>query len=130
MDEHLELLKKYKFDKQIVKLNKALKGNSVVVYGAGAFFKKIKENYDLSNLNIIGISDLKYQHSDEGNLDMGYKIIPRDKIADYNPDVLLIATLRTFSIYKSFKTHLLKGAKIKIYPLVDKPFFELLKEAF
>ena len=130
MDEHLELLKKYKFDKQIKKLNKSLKGKSIVIYGAGTFFKKIKDNYDISNLNIIGISDLKYTIEQEGQLDMGYKIIPKDKIVEYNPDVILLATLKTFTLYKTFKQDIFKDTKIKIFPLVDKPFFELLKEVF
>ena len=131
MDEHLELLKKYKFEKQLGKLNKKLKNKSILIYGAGIFFKKIKDNYDLSNLNIVGISDKKYTLEQEGQEDLGYKIVPYDKILEFNPDYILIATLNTFNIYQSFNKKIKKeGLKIKLLPLVDKPFFELLKEVF
>ncbi len=131
MDEHLELLKKYKFDKQLKKLDKNLKNKSVLIYGAGIYFKKIKENYDLSNLNIIGISDKKFQLEQEGQEEFGIKIVPYDKIWKLNPDVILIATLNTFNIYKSLKKEINKnGLKIKLLPLVDKPFFDLLAEVF
>ena len=91
MDEHLELLKKYKFDKQLKKLDKNLKNKTVLIYGAGIYFKKIKENYDLSNLNIVGISDKKFQLEQEGQEEFGIKIVPYDKIWELNPDVILIA---------------------------------------
>ena len=131
MDEHLELLKKYKFEKQLNKLNKKLKNKSILIYGAGIFFKKIKENYDLSNLNIIGISDKKYTPEQEGQEELGYKIVPYEKILEFNPDYILIATLNTFNIYQSFNKKIKnEGLKIKLLPLVDKPFFELLKEVF
>ena len=131
MDEHLELLKKYKFEKQLSKLNKKLKNKTILVYGAGIFFKKIKDNYDLSSLNLIGISDKKFQLNQEGQEEFGLKIVPYDKIWELNPDVILIATLNTFNIYKSLKKELKeKVLKCKLMPLVDKPFFDLLAEVF
>ena len=131
MDEHLELLKKYKFEKQLKKLDKKLKDKTVLIYGAGIFFKKIKDNYDLSNLNIIGISDKKFQLNQEGQEEYGIKIVPYDKIWEVNPDVILIATLNTFNIYKSLKQEIKeRKLKIKMLPLVDKPFFDLLAEVF
>lgn len=131
MDEHLELLKKYKFEKQLKKLDKKLKDKTVLIYGAGIFFKKIKDNYDLSNLNIIGISDKKFQLEQEGQEEYGIKIVPYDKIWELNPDVILIATLNTFNIYRSLKKEIKeKKLKNKLLPLVDKPFFDLLAEVF
>ena len=131
MDEHLELLKKYKFEKQLKKLDKKLKDKTVLIYGAGIFFKKIKDNYDLSNLNIIGISDKKFQLEQEGQEEYGIKIVPYDKIWEVNPDVILIATLNTFNIYRSLKKQIkTRNLETKVLPLVDKPFFDLLAEVF
>ena len=48
MDNLLESLEEFKFKKQLVKLNKKLKNKTVVIYGTGRLFQKIKENYDLS----------------------------------------------------------------------------------
>ena len=130
MDNLLESLEDFKFKKQLVKLNKKLKNKTVVIYGTGLLFQKIKENYDLSKLNIIGVSDRKYTTEEEGRESFGYKIIPLEKIVDYKPDYILISTLKFLGIMDDFKNNVFKGTKIKVLPLVDKPFFTLLKEIF
>ena len=130
MNELEEKLKKFNFDKQLKKLNKKMKNKKIVIYGTGLLFQKVLKNYDLSNLNIIGISDRKYVKNDEGKEELGYKIIPIDKIADYNPDYILIATLKFLDILEDFRNNVFKDTKIKISPLVDRPFMELLKEIF
>jgi len=130
MNKHIEILKKYKFEKQLRKLETILRNKSVLIYGAGLFFKTIKEEYDLSKINVIGICDKRYQLNQEGDIDFGYKIIPYEKIIEYKPDYILLATLKTYNIYQSFQTKEIKKAKIKVLPLVEKPFLELLKEAF
>ena len=130
MDNLLESLDEFKFKKQLVKLNKKLKNKTVVIYGTGLLFQKIKENYDLSNLNIIGVSDRKYTTEEEGRESFGYKIIPLEKIVDYKPDYILISTLKFLGIMDDFKNNVFKGTKIKVLPLVDKPFLTLLKEIF
>jgi len=126
MDGHLELLKKYKFEKQLNKLNKKLKNKTVLFYGAGSFFKKIQDNYDLSKLNVVGISDGKYPPNRFNEEEYGYKIVPFSKINEINPDCILISTLNAFDIYIHLKKHFDK--KYIILPLCNKPFFELLKE--
>ena len=130
MDNLLESLEEFKFKKQLVKLNKKLKNKTVVIYGTGLLFQKIKENYDLSNLNIIGVSDRKFTTEEEGRESFGYKIIPLEKIVDYKPDYILISTLKFLGIMDDFKNNVFKGTKIKVLPLVDKPFLTLLKEIF
>ena len=130
MDEQLEYLKSVKFEKNLNKLNRKLKNKTVVIYGTGILFQKILKNFDLSKHNIIGISDRKYLDADEGREELGYKIIPLEKIADYKPDYILVATLKFLSIIDDFQNNLFKGKGIKILPLVDKPFLTLLKEIF
>lgn len=130
MDELLEYLKSVKFEKQLEKLKKKLKNKTVVIYGTGLLFQRIKENYDLSVLNIMGVSDLKYTEDQEGTEAFGYKVIPLDKIAEYKPDYVLISTLKFLSIMENFQNNVFKGTKIRILPLVDKPFLTLLKEIF
>ena len=46
--------------KQIDKLSKKLKNKKLVIYGAGDFAKVLFENYDLSKLNILAVSDKKF----------------------------------------------------------------------
>ena len=130
MDEMLEYLKQVKFDRQLKKLNKKLKGKTIVIYGSGLLFQKVLSNYDLSELNIIGISDRKYIEDDEGKKDLGYPIVPLTKIVDYKPDYVLISTLKFLEIMDNFIHKDFKGTKIKVLPLVDKPFWKMIKEIF
>ena len=127
-EEFKKYLEKSKFDKYLLKLNKKLKDKKIVVYGAGSFFNYIKENYDLSKLNIIGISDLKFDEEQEGQECLGYKIIPKNKIASYNPDCVLVATLRYIGIIEDFELNLFKDTKIRVYPFVRMPFWNLVKQ--
>ncbi len=130
MDEQLEYLESVKFAKQLPRLVKKLKGKSVVVYGTGILFQKIVKNFDLSDLNIIGVSDRKYTSEDAGKEALGYKIIPLDDLKSANPDYVLVATLKFLSIIDDFRYNFFKGTKTKVLPLVDKPFFTLLKDIF
>lgn len=126
--ELLEHLKKVKFDKYLNKLNKITKNKTVIIYGAGALFQTVNDKYDLSKFNIIGISDIKYNQSDEGKEFLGYKIIPKEKMADYNPDIVLIATLKYLGIMENFADKIFFGTKTKVYPLVKVPYWDLIKE--
>lgn len=128
MNEELEYLKSVRFDKYLKKINNKLKNKKILIYGTGLLFQTIIKHYDLSNLNIIGISDKKYLEEDEGKQDLGYNIILRSKIVNYKPDYILVATLKFLSIIDYFQNKEFKGTGIKILPLVDKPFFSLLKD--
>lgn len=129
-DDIKDLLNKYKFEKQLKKLNKKLKNKKVVVYGTGLVFQTILKEYDLSNINIIGVSDRKFEESEEGQELLGFKKIPLNKIADYKPDYILIGALKFLPIMNDFMHNKFSGTKIKVLPLLDKPFFTLLKEIF
>ena len=130
VDEHLKFLNSVNFDKQLLRLNKKLKNKTVVIYGTGILFQKILKNYDLSNLNIIGVSDRRFTLDKEGEDCLGYKIIPLGCIEKYKPDYVLVATLKFLGILDNFRNNTFKNTKIKVLPLVDKPFITLLKEIF
>lgn len=116
------------FEKYLNKLKKKLKNKTSIIYGTGSFFKYINENYNLSGLNIIGISDMKFDENDEGNDFLGYKKIPKNKIIEYNPNYVLVATLKYISIIEDFEINILNKTKIKTLPLARLPFIELVKE--
>ena len=77
-------------------------------------FQLINEKYDLSNINIIGISDRKYNPEDEGKEELGYKVIPMVKMPDYSPDYVLVATLNYIDIIENFENTFFKGEKTKV----------------
>ena len=122
---HLENIS---FEKSLKKLKKKLKNKTSIVYGAGSFFKYINENYDLSELNIVGISDMKFDEKDEKQEFLGYKKIPKNKIVSYKPDYVLIATLKYISIIEDFEINILNKTNIKVLPLAKLPLIELIKE--
>lgn len=109
-NDMLEILKEHNFKKRINNLAKKYKDKKIILYGAGIFFDVIYENFDLSGLNIIGISDRSFQNAD---LYKGFKTFKPEEIVEQNPDLLLIMTYRYNVIEKFFKEELLKGSKIK-----------------
>lgn len=117
MNEHFELyLEKTDFISYLNELNTKLTSKKVLIYGAGLFFKYINEKYDLSKLNIIGISDRKFMNSEEGNKFLIYDIIPVSKINEYKPDVILVSTIKNQKIADSLKEDF---KNIEILPLVQ-----------
>ena len=122
-------LKNIDFPNQLKNLLKKIKNKKVILYGAGEFFETVKNNYDLSQLNIIGICDKRFYPEQEGQDFLGYKIIPFEKIKNYDTDYILISTLKYLSILDNLDTTL-KGRKIKIEPLAKKTFISILKEIF
>ena len=86
-----EYIEEINFKSQYKNLVKKLKNKKVLIYGAGSFFQYICKNYDLSQLNIVGISDLKFSEEQEGSDFFGYKIVPFSKIKMQNIDVILVA---------------------------------------
>ncbi len=123
-----EYLEHIKFEKYLDKLNKKLKNKTVIIYGSGSLFQYIKKNYDLSKLNIIGVSDMKFNSKQEGEDFLGYKIIPKDKMTSYKPDVVLVATLKYLGITEDFEINVFNKTKTKIYPLARIPLADLIKE--
>ena len=122
---HLENIK---FEKNLDKLKKKLKNKTSIIYGTGSFFKYINENYDLSKLNIIGISDMKFNDNDEGKDFLGYKMVPKNKIISYKPDYVIVATLKYISIVEDFELNILNKTKIKVLPLAKIPLLQLIKD--
>ena len=57
--------------------------------------------YDLSGLNIIGVSDKRFENSDNSEKEfLGYKTIKPDDIKKVNPDYVLVATKFFINITK------------------------------
>ena len=125
-EDFKEYLEEIHFDKYLKKLIKKLNGKSIILYGKGRFLEYIKTNYDLSSLNIIGISDMKI--SEEDTFVLGYKAIVKNEIMDHSPDVILIATKKYLKHLNHFHLKLRKTSKTRVYPLAKSPFFTMIKE--
>lgn len=105
------------FKSQYRNLIKKLKNKKVLIYGAGSFFQYINSNYDLSALDIAGISDLKFGEEEYGKDFLGYKIIPFSKIKSQKIDVILLTMQYYKKVWLDFEANLFYETDFKIFPL-------------
>ena len=126
-EENLCYLKENKFDKSFLKLIKKLKGKRIVIYGAGTLFMLIKKCYDISELNIVGVADKKFETSKDVLFENEYKIFKLNEITKNDVDCILVSVKFYVPVleelYEKFKI-----SGIKVLPFVKKSFWTLLKE--
>lgn len=124
MQENLkQYLEKHNFSKQLKNLKKKLQNKTVIIYGTGKLFQTIIENYDLTGLNIIGVTDKKYIIEDQGKFDFGYKIIPHSNLYTQKADYILLAVKE----YQSVQTYCEQYYDSnKIIPFVKHCIFSIL----
>lgn len=126
MSEYIDYLEKINFGKRLKNLEYKLKNKTVIVYGAGAFFQELSGKYDLSKLNIIAISDKKFNNHGDKDTFLNYPVCAPDEINSLKPNYILTGTLNSVYLIEDLEKMLDK--KIKIRPLIKKPFKELVKE--
>ena len=76
--------------RQINKLARKYKNKKIVIYGAGEYFQILKNNFDLSKLNIVGIADKKFETSKDSN-PTSYLALAPEELKDFDLDVILVA---------------------------------------
>ncbi len=84
-----EILDRNHIQKQINVLGKKYNGKKIVIYGAGDYFLFVRDNIDLSCLNIVGISDKKFEVSKEENPSK-YPALTPEELKDSDFDVILV----------------------------------------
>lgn len=126
--DFVEYLEKINFQKHLNRLENILKDKKIVLYGAGLFFQTLADNYDLSKLNIIAISDRKFINHEENETFCGYKVCAPDEIKTLNADMLLMSMLYYVQVIWYLEFIVLKNCKTQIKPLINKPFMEVWKE--
>ena len=101
--------------KQFEKLKRKYKNKRIVLYGAGIYFEEVRKNFDLSQLNVIAVSDIKYENKQELTFDeeLGYNVISPYKIYTLNPDIVLLTVQEDFYIEEYFCTEVFPKTKHK-----------------
>lgn len=107
-----EYLQKNKAQKAIDKIAKQYKDKKIVLYCAGYFASDLLKNYDLSELNIIGVADIKFQYDTDGDF-YGYKKINAYDLLENEFDLLLITAYDDEPVKDFLKEELLEGEKPK-----------------
>ena len=125
-------------EKRIDYLARKYKGKKIIIYGTGIVFSIISYYYDLSKLNIIGVSDRSFsQNKNDYNYNSyydpeaynGYKTISPDEIKDYKPDVILLGTYLFCSTRDALKTQYKSILdNVEIEPLIKRNFLERIFE--
>ena len=121
MDDLEIFIKKYSIDKKIKSLVKKLKNKRVIIYGTGKLFQTIIKKYNLSALNIIGITDKKYQIEDSGETDFGYKVIPYGFFNPQDTDVILLMLQNPASAINELSK---KTGRQKLITLTNQTLFQ------
>lgn len=124
--DYSKYLQENNFDKYFVFLKKKLKNKRVLIYGAGQIFNYIKEKYDFSGINIVGICDRQFTPSQEGQEISGYKIVNFNNINKQDFDVVLVSVLKYYNLGYSLRSVINK--KCLFLPLVKFSFINRLKE--
>ena len=117
------------FETHFAKLKDKLKGKKILIYGAGQIFKFIKNNYDLSELNVVGICDRQFLKSQEGEDFLGYRKIHTENINNYDYDCILISVLKYYNLGFQLRS-LIKNKSVKFYPLIRQKLLNNIKDIF
>lgn len=104
-------------------LKKIFKNKRILIYGTGKFFKEIQTTCNLSELNIIGITDKKYSLNPSIKEDFGYKTIPIFEINKHEPDYILVCV----EDHKTIEKYLKKALDFEIISFKKRPSFNIVE---
>ena len=129
MADILTYFREVNAQKQIDKLAKKFKNKKIVIYGAGEYFRILKENFDLSKLNIVGIADKKFESSKEINT-FEYEALAPEELKDFDLDIILVALYDDVSVSNLLEYKLLLHTQNRNKPvlsIVEPTFFYIIK---
>ena len=104
------ILDKTNIKKRIEELAKKYNGMRFVIYGAGDYYTFIRDNFDLSVLNIVGISDKKFELSKSENPSEYIALTPEElKTFDFDAVIVVLRNDEKMSDFIEYQ--LLIGTK-------------------
>ena len=110
--------------RQINKLARKYKNKKIIIYGAGEYFQILKNNFDLSKLNIVGIADKKFETSKDSN-PTPYLALAPEELKDFDLDVILVALYDDTSLCDYLEYQLLLNTQNE-----DKPISSIIEPTF
>ena len=108
--DYLQFYHKINLTKKIKTLEKKYKNKRIVIYGAGIMARILFQNYDVSGLNIVGVSDRKYTGRQDEKF-FGYPALSSEQLKTFDCDVILVLVKDFIKIIKSLKYELLLNTK-------------------
>lgn len=122
----MNMLYKHGITKRLPKIIKTCKNKTVVLYSKREVLNVLKTNFDILDLNIVGIGD--YGEYDYKREYCGYKVCTDEEIIKLHPDIILLLSVPNCALYGTLKFKHLKGLKTKYISLVKNTFLETIKE--
>lgn len=125
-----DYLKELDAQVKINRLAKMYKNKKIAIYGAGQYSMAIFENYDLSKLNIVAISDRKFNDITKRNF-FGLNCVAPFELPQIDFNILLVANLDYYNFSRMLDREILYGTKkanIEMRPLIKVTFSDLLKK--
>ena len=126
---YLEFYQKINISKKIKQLEKKYKNKRIIIYGAGIMSSILFKNYNLSNLNIVGIADRKFTGR-QGETFEGYPAFSPDELTNLDYDVVLVLVKNLVKIAEYIKYELLldtKNEDAKVDLFINFSLFDYLK---
>jgi len=108
-------LSKNKEQEYINHLAVKLKDKKLLLYGYGMICQLIMANYDLSELNIVAISDKKFEDSNDTEIN-GIKTVTPDKLSTVDFDIVLSSLYTNVPIYYCLNYQNLTQNIVSIFP--------------
>ena len=117
-EEWIDYFKTINEQKYINRLGKKYKNKRILLYGAGITAEALLETCNLSGINIVGISDIRFQQSNEQDF-CGIKTIKPSLLNNKDFDTILF----TMKLYRKAEKSLKEqGIKAKMCSVIKKDF--------
>ncbi len=120
----MEIFNEKNIQKRVDYLARRYKGKKVVIYGAGDYFLNLRDKCDLSGLNIVGISDRKFEVSKDEN-PAGYTPLTPEELKTFDFDVIFVLLKNDEKMCDYIEYQLLMNTKNE-----DKTVIPMLKNRF
>lgn len=124
------LAKNWKIENRIRYIKNKYFDKKIIIYGAGTLAEYIIDTYDLSQLNIVGISDRKFMN--QGDSFKGISTIPCWKLKETDFDVILLFAVSIEGL-TNFLTPLLlrkEQKSINIEAIIEKSLKETIVDVY
>lgn len=120
-------LKHWHFDESLKRLTRRMGGKRVAIYGVGGLFETIMIYHDLSPLNVVCISDKRFNNEQDVRYMYGYEVCSPSKILERGIECVLVSTMSLYPVMMELDKELC-GAGVDVMPLVTRGFWDVLKE--
>ena len=127
-----DIFNEINLQKRVDELAKIYKGKRIVIYGAGDYFLNLREKCDLSRLDIVGISDKKFEVSKDENPSEYLPLTP-EELKTFDFDIVFVLLKNDEKLCDYIEYQLLMNTKNEnktVIPMLKKRFKNKAREYY